>query len=291
MRGLLQQSMPLQGLPLLSTDEAPVMNAPPTLGLGGSARRPAAGRCFTAFADMAGAEQATAANKLYITKDSTSSALHGKTDNNETCRCLPGTLETGPSEKELASRKQASTLESAEANYGQFVRSAAKVETQLTPSLKELENQQHLHDEKLLALQESAKKLEDLGTKLGNSFKELETIYFANNCKNLAANAAAHSEEEPKCNTEYKRALEAMKDLGGKAQPVCPDGAVQLLGIRAVTATALPPELVLAAGQLAAAGAAAVGEVKSPRCEARRQRCSGRSRKQRLSLLACHGFL
>merc|ERR1712232_167399 len=171
----------------------------------------------------------------------------GMTDNREACRCLPGTIVEGPSEKERAARTLVSLPGSGHAAWLAYLRQSKKAEKALAPALRTLEKEQHEYDRRFDALKAEANAVEDAGTLFAKKLAALKDAYHLSRCSRVAKESKANGELEPACSTNFKDAMDIVKKVSRQVKPTCDQGAVVLQRLQHLS---VPPEVLLVEASL-----------------------------------------
>eukprot|EP00928_Gymnodinium_smaydae_P069902 TRINITY_DN5373_c0_g1_i1.p1 TRINITY_DN5373_c0_g1~~TRINITY_DN5373_c0_g1_i1.p1 ORF type:complete len:254 (-),score=47.18 TRINITY_DN5373_c0_g1_i1:96-857(-) len=185
------------------------------------------GPCFASFAESA--ESLAASDE---SPEALKPELRGITEQHEVCRCLPGTVESGPPRATRSSNRAASHDEGTQANFRSYLHEKKKVEKKLLPVLQELEKTQHEYDKLLLIVQSDAKALEATGKLLGGAMEKMSDAYRDSGCQGVTALCKSKSEAIPKCSTQYKWARDTYDRILKMAKPTCEAGAVTLADLQ-----------------------------------------------------------
>lgn len=179
--------------------------------------------------------------------------LQGRTEDNETCRCLPSDLKTPPGASDLMKQFRESVRSSRAVRAREFRKMVDKVAEHQDLIIADLEEHVKKQDQMVLALSSKAAALEAAGSELSEAFRELRDAHEASGCKRVLEDAQANNEELPKCQELFEEATREFKALQAKAQPSCKAGAVTLVPLRDYSRRMQPPSNAAVAAPLAAA--------------------------------------
>jgi len=196
-------------------------------------------------------------------------SLHGRTANDEVCRCLPGTLLPPRREWELARLVDESRRKSGEASRKVIQDMQKAAEAVVAPKLDQLESETKAYDAALKVLQEKARVLEQAAEEMEASFQKVKSAHVEGDCSQVVRNAKEDSQPAPQCDVDWQRVKGELGDRQLIARPQCKAGATTLDALREY---AMPMELA-ALGAPAVREPAAVGPVPLGSISGHRPNC------------------
>mmetsp|Transcript_127177 Transcript_127177/g.231066 ORF Transcript_127177/g.231066 Transcript_127177/m.231066 type:complete len:289 (-) Transcript_127177:14-880(-) len=168
--------------------------------------------------------------------------LHGRTPNNEACRCLPGTVEP-PSTATLMRKAVESREVSREEHRNDYRERIDQVNSGTEDEIKAATQNMKKRDEALQELKKYSDVVEALAKEMKESFEEAKSIYEENDCLRIKEQAEEHEEEVPKCHEEYMKAAKDMKAISALVAPHCKIGAVRMAPLQLIGADKKPMEM------------------------------------------------
>lgn len=187
--------------------------------------------------------------------------FHGKTENNEECRCLPNSVE--PPKAAWLMRKGAAHLDgekrdAREAHRHIFRQRLDEVESGTRDQLLGYYKAEKIRDEAYEDLHIQHKRAELAAAELKEAFADVKEAFTEGDCAKVVEKAQAEGQEVPECKTKFDKVAEEMKEIRSLIKPSCNDGAVSLTALQPfgakelaaageqVKSTVLPPDLVAA---------------------------------------------
>lgn len=176
--------------------------------------------------------QADAEEILENTAVGESPSLHGRTKNDEVCKCMPGTLEAPTDTFVLSKAKDKSREDSAAAMMESHKDLRKAGEKMNEPKVDAFEQSLKAYDVALAALQKRSEALEGAAQELKQSFDEVKEAHSESNCTQVAKDAAEDQLEPPKCDEQWKETNKVMRQRKLLAKPTCDFGAASLESLR-----------------------------------------------------------
>lgn len=158
--------------------------------------------------------------------------LRGRTENEEACLCMPGTLHAPDSQQALS--KEAEEAEQGLFTFlgSKFHRENAKVNQHMDPAFSKFEKEKIKWDKVVDKLHQKAAVAEEKATQLKEAFHKVQVAHEEGNCQRATAAAEANFQELPLCKQDLDQAAEDMTTQFHLAQPSCKRGAVMLQALR-----------------------------------------------------------
>lgn len=191
--------------------------------------------------------------------------LHGKTANEEACRCLPNSVK--PPKASWMLRKGAGGKANNHLVRRQIYRERLdQVESGTRPELDAVYKAERQRDWAFEDLHAAHLRTEEEAKMMKEAFAEVKDAYSEGDCLGVKEKAEENGEEVPECHKNYEKAAKEMKEIRSLIAPRCKVGAITLRAMQPPRAPAaleenltessfpLPPDLL--ASTLTAAGAA-----------------------------------
>lgn len=238
------------------------------------------------------------------------SNLHGRTEEGEVCKCMPGSVEPLDPESTWDFSKWMPKLQAdpkTAVSKEKYQKMVKHVNDAMAPTLARVSQELEASNQSLMELKEAAAKAEGAASTLRDSFREVRNAYSAGGCdsvlrdiekrKKLAEDQGAAppvEDSEPlECDKSTTNAIEELTRRINAAQPKCEAGATALESMRHASMT---PQLLVAilnttgAAKTPSAGILHPGDGKWRR-RSPRGRAQGRSRWSDISAHRARVFL
>ncbi|CAE7526271.1 UGP1 [Symbiodinium natans] len=168
------------------------------------------------------------ANEDLFDKLAGTEGLKGKTENQEACLCLPGTLHLPESQKKMSGDAEESERGLLTFLGTKWHRENGRVNSHINPLFDKYEKEKITFDKLLDDLHAKASAAESAATTLKEAFHKVQVAHEEGNCQRATAAAEANFQEVPQCKSDLDQASADMTVHLDHAQPSCKRGAVAL---------------------------------------------------------------
>lgn len=160
--------------------------------------------------------------------------LHGTTENDEVCRCLPNAVEA-PRAAWLLKQAARGLPKSRAAHREVYRKRLDEVELATREKLDALYKAEKYRDYAFEDLYKEAKKTEEAAFKLDQAYSEIKDAYSEGDCLRVVEKAAEHGDEIPECQKMFEKSIKEMKEVRALISPECRMGALDLKPLQTVT--------------------------------------------------------
>jgi hypothetical protein len=160
-------------------------------------------------------------------KDEMGPELHGRTVNNDSCRCMSNVLE--PPRASWLFRKAASGITANETTRRSIYHQRLDdVDMGTKDQLKAYYEAGKWRDYAFSDLHDQHTRTEKLSKDISEAFRELKDAYSEGDCTRVVSDAEANEEPVPECHKHFEQAVKEMREIRGLIAPRCKSGAISL---------------------------------------------------------------